>query len=828
MKSLLHWFGFDQDSIPDDAEISFNFANFPESWRVFVFLASIILIGWIVYKLYQKESNSCPTGVKYFLFVTRFSVCVLLGIVFLEPSIIYTQSKSLRPIIKLLRDSSQSMNVKDGYSENSAAKSVATLLNKSIEDVRLLKPSRVDIVNTAINANERDFLVRLGEKGRVKVLDFGDKSVEIDAVEKPVSDQSLESGQKVDETIAIDLPDLVAEGVGTDLSKAIDKSIEETLTSSVIIFTDGQHNTSSDLDQAVSAAKMRNVPLYFVGVGDPERPRNVTVSNIYADPQVWNNDPFQIQAVISSQGIDQGQVKVELIEIKKTESGDENEIVISEKNININEENKRTKIDFLHTPRTPGGKFFTIRAEVLEGESNVEDNAPQSPTRVTVLDDNAKVLLVSGSPSWEYRALVRLLTREKMINLSCWLQSLDDGRLQQGNSPINILPTTKDKLFEFDVIIMLDPDPKEFNEEIIELFKSFVSEHSGGFLYMPGPVNAGRFLSDSRTSGITELLPVLLGDVGGMEVSGLLSLNNREWPLAIVAANTDQPIMRFYEDPQKTLQQWKKLPGTYWSFPALEAKPATKVLIEHSDPTLRKKEIPRPLLVTGQFGTGRTTYLGFDGTWRWRTKGLDAEFFKRFWVQTTRYLVEGRSLAGKKRGQIETERFQYQIGDRIRLTATLREKNFEWMSKDEVKGVMTLPDGQKKDIIFNSIQNRPGVYESTVVASYEGAYDVLIELESANSEMINVKSNFMVVLPFQEIQQTWLDQDKLKAMAASTGGRYFKPDELKFIPDSIPDLSRRLTYDSPPMPLWDNRIVFIILFLLLVIEWALRKKSKLI
>ena len=570
------------------------------------------------------------------MFVTRFSVCVLLGIVFLEPSIIYTQSKSLRPIIKLLRDSSQSMNVKDGYSENSAAKSVATLLNKSIEDVRLLKPSRVDIVNTAINANERDFLVRLGEKGRVKVLDFGDKSVEIDAVEKPFSDQSLESGQKVDETIAIDLPDLVAEGVGTDLSKAIDKSIEETLTSSVIIFTDGQHNTSSDLDQAVSAAKMRNVPLYFVGVGDPERPRNVTVSNIYADPQVWNNDPFQIQAVISSQGIDQGQVKVELIEIKKTESGDENEIVISEKNININEENKRTKIDFLHTPRTPGGKFFTIRAEVLE-ESNVEDNAPQSPTRVTVLDDNAKVLLVSGSPSWEYRAS-KIAHREKMINLSCWLQSLDDGRLQQGNSPINILPTTKDKLFEFDVIIMLDPDPKEFNEEIIELFKSFVSEHSGGFLYMPGPVNAGRFLSDSRTSGITELLPVLLGDVGGMEVSGLLSLNNREWPLAIVAANTDQPIMRFYEDPQKTLQEWKKLPGTYWSFPALEAKPATKVLIEHSDPTLRKKEIPRPLLVTGQFGTGRTTYLGFEehGV---GGQGLDKNF-QKVWVQTTRYLVE--------------------------------------------------------------------------------------------------------------------------------------------------------------------------------------------
>ena len=624
------------------------------------------------------------------------------------------------------------------------------------------------------------------------------------------------------------MPDLIAKGVGTDLSKAIDESIEESLTSSLIIFTDGQHNTSSDLEDAVNSAKLRKIPLYFVGVGDPDRPRNITVSNVYADPQVWNNDPFQIQAVINSEGLDNDQVKIELVEIEKTETGEDNEKIIAEKNVALSSENERIKIDFIHTPKTPGGKLFTVRAEVIEGESNIDDNSPPSPTRVNVLDDNAKVLLVSGGPSWEYRALVRLLTREKMVNLSCWLQSLDDGRLQQGNTPISSLPVSKEKLFEYDVIIMLDPDPSEFNDEIIDLYKSFVSEHSGGFLYMPGPVNAGKFLSDSRTSSVIELLPVSLGDVGGMEVSGLLSLNNREWPLTIVAANADQPIMRFYEDPQKTLAQWKKLPGTYWSFPALEAKPATKVLIEHSDPTLRKKEIPRPLLVTGQFGTGRTTYLGFDGTWRWRTKGLDAEFFKRFWVQTTRYLVEGRSLAGKRRGQIETERFQYQIGDKIRLTATLREKNFEWMNDEKVKGILTYPNGEKKEVLFDLLQNQKGIYETTVVAVNEGAYDVLIELEGDNNEMVNVKSNFMVVFPFQEIKETWLDRDKLKAIAVSTGGGYYNPDEIATIPDALPDLSRKLSYDSPPMPIWDNRIVFILLVLLLIFEWAFRKKYKLI
>ena len=828
MRDLLHWFGFDQESIPEDADVSFNFANLPESWRVFVFLAVIVLIGWVVYKVYQKENDSCPKGIKRLLFFLRLSVCLVLGVIFLEPSVTYTQSRSLRPIIKILRDSSQSMNINDGYATDESAKSVSSVLKKSIDEVRSIKPSRVEIINTAINANESEFLIKLRDKGRIKVLDFGEKPVEVDVADKKTTDQQVNDEDESGELLSISLPDLIAKGVGTDLSKAIDESIEESLTSSLIIFTDGQHNTSSDLENAVNSAQLRKIPLYFVGVGDPDRPRNITVSNVYADPQVWNNDPFQIQAVINSEGLDNDQVKIELVEIEKTETGEDNEKIIAEKNVALSSENERIKIDFIHTPKTPGGKLFTVRAEVIEGESNIDDNSPPSPTRVNVLDDNAKVLLVSGGPSWEYRALVRLLTREKMVNLSCWLQSLDDGRLQQGNTPISSLPVTREKLFEYDVIIMLDPDPGEFNDEIIDLYKSFVSEHSGGFLYMPGPVNAGKFLSDSRTSSVIELLPVSLGDVGGMEVSGLLSLNNREWPLTIVAANADQPIMRFYEDPQKTLAQWKKLPGTYWSFPALEAKPATKVLIEHSDPTLRKKEIPRPLLVTGQFGTGRTTYLGFDGTWRWRTKGLDAEFFKRFWVQTTRYLVEGRSLAGKRRGQIETERFQYQIGDKIRLTATLREKNFEWMNDEKVKGILTYPNGEKKEVLFDLLQNQKGIYETTVVAVNEGAYDVLIELEGDNNEMVNVKSNFMVVFPFQEIKETWLDRDKLKAIAVSTGGGYYNPDEIATIPDALPDLSRKLSYDSPPMPIWDNRIVFILLVLLLIFEWAFRKKYKLI
>ena len=141
---------------------------------------------------------------------------------------------------------------------------------------------------------------------------------------------------------------------------------------------------------------------------------------------------------------------------------------------------------------------------------------------------------------------------------------------------------------------------------------------------------------------------------------------------------------------------------------------------------------------------------------------------------------------------------------------------------------MTYPNGEKKEVLFDLLENQKGIYETTVVAVNEGAYDVLIELEGNNNERVNINSNFMVVFPFQEIKETWLDSDKLKAIANTTGGGYYNPDEIAAIPDAIPDLSRKLSYDSPPMPIWDNRIVFIILFLLLVSEWAFRKKYKLI
>ena len=374
--------------------MSFHFANLPESWGVFVFSAVVLLIGWFIFKIYRKENDACSPLVKRVLALIRMTVCLFLLFVFLEPSLSYTKSRSLRPVIALLRDSSESMNIKDRYVDDVSAKAAASVMGVTVESLRSGKPSRVDVVNKILNEGDSELIDQLSKKGRLQVLDFSDRVTDVDVQEKkrPNKNSSNKSAVELNEEHIV-FPHLEANGPGTDLSGAIREALTEKLTSAVIVFTDGQHNASSQVDEVVSSSKKRNVPIFFIGLGDSDRPQNISVTNLYADPQVWNNDPFQIQAVLRAEGVGEESVRVDLVEVIKSDGGELIDKLIESKDVELAPEDDQVKIDFLHTPMSPGAKRFTVRATVLDDESNKEDNQPPSAVRVQVLDDNARVLM---------------------------------------------------------------------------------------------------------------------------------------------------------------------------------------------------------------------------------------------------------------------------------------------------------------------------------------------------------------------------------------------------------------------------------------------------
>ena len=846
---LLRLVGFDSDRIPNNAATELVWTNAPTSWRVFLLLCVAALIGYAVLWLYQREIETCPTWCKRLLTGLRLASLLLLLAIFLGPAVAPIQTQTSYPNVALVRDVSQSMNTNDRYLDVDVAKAVALATSSTASAVQAERPNRAQLAMTVLEQNDREFIAKLEALGKLRIMDFGNEVIDVEtrpvrkdaeatnseATEQGTTNSESETESNPNEDEVKPLPPLEANAPGTDLHGVIARIAKDEKTSAAVIITDGQH-TSKEYgpDALLAMAKQAGEegrPLLFVGVGDPSPPRNLLVSEVYADPQVWRGDPFEIQAVLQSFGVESQTVSVTLSEQRVLDSGElsETKNELERRDVTIEETGGPQRLVFSHTPASEGRFAYSVRVDPIENELTEEDNSPATPAEVKVLGDQARVLLVAGSPTWEYRGLQRLLTREKSINVSCWLQTMDVKRRQEGNTAIDRLPINREDIFQYDVIVFADPNPIEFDEAWLDLLKQFIGEHAGGFLYMAGPKFSGRFLAASKTRELRDLLPVRFGDVRAMEVEALLSSNARAWDLGVVAANVDQPIMRFSPEPNRSLDQWKALPGIYWSFPAQQTKPAARTLIEHTDPTLRGVEGSRPLLVTGQYGSGRSVYVGFNGTWRWRQAGTNSEYYKRFWIQLTRYLVEGRTLEGKRRGVIEADGFRYQLGDRINLTARLKDASFKPLVREQVMATLRSAGQDEVPFAMKPVPNQPGHYQATVTARTTGQQFVRVRLddESQAADPPRIEITYTVSTPTVESNAVWLNKPLLRELGKASGGGYFEINELAKVLTSIPNATRTIDVRGTPVPLWDTSRMLLLLVALLCVEWAVRKQFKL-
>ncbi len=817
-------FGIDGNDIPAGAEVHLTWANLPQSWRVFAVLLAVGVAVWAVRAMYLRDASRAPLRIRRLLAGLRIAALLLLVVMGLGPSLGYTHRHVLEPTIVVLRDSSQSMAIPDGARDAAAR---AALGPAAAGAANL---SRADAVNALLRSDDQSLLNELAARGRLRVLDFAE-GVQPVALESPVGGGPQGRRRGDSPPPGATIPALSPTGVGTNLHRALTEALTERLSAGIVVLTDGQQtDRSSGKDELLALAQRaagRGTPILVVGLGDPDRPQNVRVADVFAADRVWKDDPFELQGSIESEGLGGRTVQVELLEQRRDESSDQLDDgrVLETREVTLPAAGGPTRLTFSHTSSEAGRFAYSLRVPPLDGESSVDDNRSTAPAEVKVIDDKARVLVVSGMPNWDYRFLRQILEREKSIEVSCWLQSLDEGRGQEGNIAIARLPRTREDLFVYDVILLLDPDPREFDEAWLELLTEFVRDHSGGLLYMAGPSYTSQFLGGTRTEKLRELLPVRFGDVAAIDVEALLQSEDRDWPLGIVERGLDHPLMRFYPEINRSLDAWKLFPGIIWSYPVREAAPASTVLLEHTDPALNQINGPRPLLVSGQFGSGRTIFAGFDGTWRWRQAGRNAEFFNRFWLQTVRFLVEGRSVEGKRRGTIETDRSRYEVGDRIVAVARLLDPTFKPLEAPQVSGVLEAPTGEKLPLILRPTSDQPGRFEAIATARTTGRHLLRVELEDSTGK---IETAISVVPPSLETARTWQDAELLKEIAAASQGAYFTLANVHDLASRIPDKRQTMTVQGKPQPLWDTGLMLFLVASLLIAEWALRKRYKLL
>ena len=456
------------------------------------------------------------------------------------------------------------------------------------------------------------------------------------------------------------------------------------------------------------------------------------------------------------------------------------------------------------TPRAKGNYELTASIPPREDEASKENNSARQ--RVRVIDDKIKVLYIEQAPRWEFRFLEQVLLRDRRIRPSFVLAEGDPAiALEAGTPYLAKFPEGKEALFKYDMVIVGDVDPKDFTAGQLEGIGEFVSKFGGACLFIAGR----NFMPDAyRATMVEKMLPVEFEPFQGSGGGGAVHL-------ALTPLGRTSRMLRLAPDDTQNAADWAKFPPVYWDYKVARPKPAAQVLIEDTDPAKASRFGNMPVLATQQYGVGQVLYLGTDNLWRWRRN--DDEYAV-LWGQ----LVQGAALAHllgtSKKTQLSVDKEEYNVGDAVTVFARLYDDSFQPIPVSQVHAEYTAGVGaEKTPVILRAVPDQPGMYRGDFVALKAGRYRLATEADPGTAV------EFSASEPQFELGDTAMNQGLLEQMAAASGGRFFREENLSGLAKALNRKPETL-HTARDLELWASPLYFLLMAATAVTEWALRKR----
>ena len=253
--------------------------------------------------------------------------------------------------------------------------------------------------------------------------------------------------------------------------------------------------------------------------------------------------------------------------------------------------------------------------------------------QVNVENRKPRILYFEGEPRWEYKFIRRALDDYSDIELASMVRttqnkllrqfppSMDQKQLEEG------FPTKAEDLFQFQGLIIGSVEANYFTPAQQQLIHDFVDRRGGGLLFLGGRATlSGRRLSELAAGGPR----------ADETARGQGHVPPRFHRAGADAEGARSIICRLDDDPARNLEKWKKMPQMANYQEVGEEKPGATVLLRSTPQGKRSF----PLLVTENFGRGRTVLLATEGTWRWKMWTDHADkTHATFWQQIFRHMV---------------------------------------------------------------------------------------------------------------------------------------------------------------------------------------------
>jgi hypothetical protein len=819
MNSFFDWL-LGLKSSPDwvrgpDSRWRLEFQSLPDGpWAVAAVAAALAGLAGIWW-LYRREGRSLSFGVRLLLGALRALILVGISFMLLEMVVVITRQEMIPSRLLVLVDDSESMGLKDAYSDNSTAREAAEGMGLKDADgqpdlTALRERSRLDHARQILGES----LSKL-EEGRVVSL-YG-----FDSQLKPLDSKTS-------------LAELRATGAVTGMGDALAASLAahrgQPLTG-VLLVTDGRWNAGADPRDVAALAGKDGVPIVSLAVGTPERPRNVRLADIEANSKVFLRDPTDLSVLVESSGLKDATASVALEQRQEDGSWKE----VAREQIVLGEDAVIQRVNFRITPEALGHVEYRATVGDVGPELSADDNSDTAS--IHVVRDRIRVLLIAGYPSPEVQFLRNALLRDNALEFASWLQTAEPGYEHIGHRPIRRLPNNQKELDQYDVLILFDPDVRGLGPTWPELITKFVGDAGGGLIYVAGELGSQKLFSpeagDGSSLGIggpesswLKVLPVTR-DPGLYQSSADVRLSSREtWTLELTADGAADTIFQFAPDPSRNREILASLPGMYWHFPVTRAKRGAVVLAQHGDPRMRNQFGRHVLMATQLYGPGRTVFIGFDSTYRWRY--LHEGYFDGFWARLIDRVGRSKVLDARYPFKLAVDKSAYRVGDRVTVRAELPEASTDAAAIGELRGEIEWGPDTAQPLALEPLADNPSIYEATFAANEAGAYTARVvpgvgaELESG---LRPATVEFRVEPPHAERDNPTLDRPLLEELARLSNGTVLAMSRKDKLPAAFRthEVARPLEYRDE---IWDAPLVCGAVMLLLTLEWVLRKKYR--
>src|SRR6202163_2183799 len=443
------------------------------------------------------------------------------------------------------------------------------------------------------------------------------------------------------------LPPAPATHIGDGLKQLAGEAADLPI-GAVVLLSDGADNSGGiDLD-TISTFRSRRIPVHTVGFGVEQTPRDVEISDAIVPPRALADSRLAAKVSFHQRGYAGQKAMLTVRDSQKA---------LASREITLASDGQVQNETLLFNAGPAGSKTLPFTIDPLAGEENRANNSVSRI--VNVESSKRRILYIEGEPRWEYKFIRRAEQDDRIVSVVSMLRTSENKIYRQGiEDPKELadgFPSRIEDLFDYQALIVGSVEATYFTAAQQELIQQFVDRRGGGLLLLGGRASLGD--GGWGVSSLADLLPVVLPNKKG-------TFHRDPATVELTPVGADNIITRLVEDPAGNVERWKKLPYLMDYQEVGTPKPGAVVLAE-----LNAGNKKLPLLITQNYGRGRTAVLATGGTWRWQmSQPLEDQTHEEFWQQLLRWLVTdtpGRVVASVPSQTLLDD-------GRIQLTADVR------------------------------------------------------------------------------------------------------------------------------------------------------------